>query len=409
MEHNQIFIEDQEKASNAYLMSLIAVVIGLPMPIINLIATGIFYFISRKSSPFVKWHTTQALVSQVPLFVLNNILFWWTVRILFVDTPLNAIFIAYFILVNLYNIADFYATAISAIKARKGITYRWFMYGPLTDMLLNRKSMTIEQKEQNTKKFILHSIISLFIFISSLFLMNLADWMRICGVKSDSVRTTTENILWKITSYQINETNTPEIVAPVDSIFTHLCLSNNIDTASVKLHLCKTSEVNAFAMAGRHVLINTGLINSCKTQHELAGVIAHELAHIQCGHIRQNTQIQLCIMIAEVLLTGGSDAQKGNSISRLSTLILSNYFIRENEAEADKQSVQYLINAQMNPSGMGDFLARMESSKFTEFLSTHPNSEKRALYIKELASKYNGPQNNIISAETWFNLKSSIP
>ena len=124
MEHCQVHIEEQEKASNAYIMSLIAVVVGLPMPIINLIATGLFYFLSRKSSPFVKWHTTQALVSQIPLFVLNNILFWWTVRILLFSYPLSGVYIAYFILVNLYNIADFYATAISAIKARKGITYK---------------------------------------------------------------------------------------------------------------------------------------------------------------------------------------------------------------------------------------------------------------------------------------------
>ena len=48
MEHNQIYIEDMERASYAYVMSLIAVVIGLPMPIINLIATGIFFLMSRK-------------------------------------------------------------------------------------------------------------------------------------------------------------------------------------------------------------------------------------------------------------------------------------------------------------------------------------------------------------------------
>ena len=79
MEHCQVHIEEQEKASNAYIMSLIAVVVGLPMPIINLIATGLFYFLSRKSSPFVKWHTTQALVSQIPLFLPSK----WSIYCLF--------------------------------------------------------------------------------------------------------------------------------------------------------------------------------------------------------------------------------------------------------------------------------------------------------------------------------------
>ena len=84
------------------------------MPIINLVATGIFYLLSRKGSPFVKWHTTQALVSQIPLFVMNNILFWWTVRILLFGAPLSSIYIAYFILVNIYNKYSFLKPGIES-------------------------------------------------------------------------------------------------------------------------------------------------------------------------------------------------------------------------------------------------------------------------------------------------------
>lgn len=409
MEHNQIHLEDQEKASNAYLMSLIAVVIGLPMPIINLVATGIFYLLSRKGSPFVKWHTTQALVSQIPLFVMNNILFWWTVRILLFGVPLSSIYIAYFILVNIYNIADFYATAISAIKARQGITYRWFMYGVLTDLIMKSKESGFEERHMLTKKLASQALASLCIFIISISAMNTADWMSIFGLKPNSVKTATEKVLWEITSLQIREVTTPELVAPLDSIVTHVCMSNNIERSSINLHICRTNEVNAFAMGGRHILVNTGLINSCRTQHELAGVIAHELAHLECGHIGQNTQIQLCMLIVEMLLTSGSNTQKGEDITSAATQIARNYFIRENETEADERAVEYLVKARMNPAALGDFLERMESMQHLDFLSTHPDSKKRALHIKDLALKHEEiEQSDVLSVDSWFNLKSKV-
>ena len=54
--------DEKERASNCYVMSLVAVMIGLPMPIINLLATGIFYLMSRKGTFFVRWNAIQALV-----------------------------------------------------------------------------------------------------------------------------------------------------------------------------------------------------------------------------------------------------------------------------------------------------------------------------------------------------------
>ena len=130
--------DEKERASGCYIMSLVAVMIGLPMPIINLAATGLFYFLSRRGTYYVRWNTIQALISQVPLFVMNNILFWWTVRILFCFTELSSEYIAYFITVNLYNIYDFIETVRSAIITREGKVHKWYLYGTLTDMICKR-------------------------------------------------------------------------------------------------------------------------------------------------------------------------------------------------------------------------------------------------------------------------------
>ena len=130
MEYNEIHIADfsqriedvvpyedeKERASNCYVMSLVAVMVGLPMPM----------------------NAIQALVSQVPLFIMNNILFWWTVRVLFCYTDLSSAFIAYFITVNLYNVYDFVETVRSAVHTRKGKTHRWYLYSTITDKICKR-------------------------------------------------------------------------------------------------------------------------------------------------------------------------------------------------------------------------------------------------------------------------------
>ena len=74
---------EKESASNSYLMSLIAGILAVPLPIINLIATLIFYIANKKSSYFIRWHCTQALLSQLSMLIINSIGFWWTISVVF--------------------------------------------------------------------------------------------------------------------------------------------------------------------------------------------------------------------------------------------------------------------------------------------------------------------------------------
>ena len=104
---NKITEEEAEKASNSYLMSLIAVIAGLPLPIINLIATLIFYMGNRKGSYFVRWHCTQALVSQASFLVVNSYGFWWTVSLILGDSEMTNSYIAYMITAVLFNMVEF--------------------------------------------------------------------------------------------------------------------------------------------------------------------------------------------------------------------------------------------------------------------------------------------------------------
>lgn len=126
---------EAEKASNSYLMSLVAVIAGLPLPILNLVATLVFYVGNRKGTYFVRWHCTQALLSQLSLLFLNSYGFWWTISIIFGSGTLTGNYIAYMITALLFNIAELIATIYTAIKTRKGIHVEWWFYGDITNLI----------------------------------------------------------------------------------------------------------------------------------------------------------------------------------------------------------------------------------------------------------------------------------
>lgn len=121
-----------ESASNSYLMSLIAIIIGLPLPIINLIATIIFYLGNRKSTYFVRWHCTQALLSQLSMLFINSTAFWWSISIFLTDEVISSDYIAFLIAALIFNLIEFVWTIYTAIQTRKGIHLEWWFYGPLT-------------------------------------------------------------------------------------------------------------------------------------------------------------------------------------------------------------------------------------------------------------------------------------
>lgn len=129
---------ETEKASNSYLMSLIAVVAGMPLPIINLFATLFFFIGNRKSTYFVRWHCTQALVSQLTLLLINSAAFWWTISIMFTEETITTKYIAYMLTVIIFNITEFVVTIYTAIKTRKGIHVEWWFYGTFTHLICKR-------------------------------------------------------------------------------------------------------------------------------------------------------------------------------------------------------------------------------------------------------------------------------
>lgn len=129
---------EAEKASNAYLMSLIAIIAGLPLPIVNLIATVIFYLGNRKGTYFIRWHCLQALLSQLSLLFANSYGFWWTIYIIFGSEHISNTYFAYIITLIIFNVVEFVSTIYTAVQTRKGKHVRWFLYADVSDLLCRR-------------------------------------------------------------------------------------------------------------------------------------------------------------------------------------------------------------------------------------------------------------------------------
>lgn len=126
---DEISEREKEDAMGAYLMMFAAWGIGFPLPIINLIAAIIYFFINKKVSRFVAFHSLQSLLSQILVTAINVGLIAWLVKILFADLEFNRAFFIYLIFMIFANLVYILFSIIALAKARKGQFYYFPLFG----------------------------------------------------------------------------------------------------------------------------------------------------------------------------------------------------------------------------------------------------------------------------------------
>lgn len=145
-------------------------------------------------------------------------------------------------------------------------------------------------------------------------------------------------------------------------------------------------EMNAFAAPGGIVVVNAGLLRAVKTPEELAGVLAHEVAHAELRHSLKGVAKSLGLRTLATMALG---EYGGTALAEGMKHLAELGFSREAEREADRDGLRRLVAARINPQGMLSFFATMEREERLsppEFLSTHPaNSERLAAIERELA------------------------
>ncbi len=165
----------------------------------------------------------------------------------------------------------------------------------------------------------------------------------------------------------------------LDSLKNRLCLANGMDKDEVKIYLFEDEEVNAFALPGNNIYFNSETLRFAEHPDYIAGVMAHELAHLKKDHVKNGILAKLGINVLFIILTG-SDA---GAVGDLFTLITSSSYSKFQEKEADQLAVQMLENAKIDPIHYANFMTKLatlekEEKMNVELFNTHPASKERA-------------------------------
>jgi predicted Zn-dependent protease len=182
----------------------------------------------------------------------------------------------------------------------------------------------------------------------------------------------------------------PKWEAQLNVIRARLLPGNTNSTYPIHIHVAEASDLNAFALPGGHIVVFTGLLKAVDRPEELAGVIAHEVAHINERHVLRKMIESLGLVLVIQALFGDSSGLLAVA-SQSSELLLQQKFSRDFEREADDVGWRYLVTAKINPSGMIDFFTKLEKevaksgTAHLSLLATHPPTRER---IERLHAKW---------------------
>jgi predicted Zn-dependent protease len=194
----------------------------------------------------------------------------------------------------------------------------------------------------------------------------------------------------------------PEVVRAANEIGMRLVGALGAVPYSYKIRVLDDAEPNAFALPGGYVFLNRGLVEAAADLDEVAGVLAHELAHVQLRHGLSNIVRQAGIFIGLSVLIGDLGAVEQILLSNAASL-LEMSFSREQETQADAEAVALMHRAKLNPLGLPRFLLTLSAKEgiagaLPSFLSTHPNSKQRSEDLNALAQALGPVQHRPLTA-----------
>jgi len=261
-------------------------------------------------------------------------------------------------------------------------------------------------------KIVAQVLMVIALFFAVWFSLEKIDWMTIFKVEKFT-RSTEEKLgdmFWEIFDKSGKGIHKSEIMIPLDSMLTRICTSNKIDKKKIKLHIIKSDEINAFALPNNHLVLCSELIISSEDEAELAGVISHELAHLQLKHVMKKLVKEVGLSVLISMATGESG---GKIIEETVKLLSSTAYDRKLEKEADIKAVDYLINADINTEPFANFMYKqadkeLNIGKHLVWISTHPGSIERAKYIIDYSKGKSKNVHPILSKSTWDKLKESL-
>lgn len=128
---DEIEVRVREDAMGAYLMMFATAALGLPLPILNLVAAIVYYYVNRDKGKFVQFHMLQSLYSQIPVTLLNSGLVVWTIVNFVRDFNFTSSYWGYLIMTGVAGLVYFIFSIVGAVRARKGLFYYFVFFGKI--------------------------------------------------------------------------------------------------------------------------------------------------------------------------------------------------------------------------------------------------------------------------------------
>jgi predicted Zn-dependent protease len=206
----------------------------------------------------------------------------------------------------------------------------------------------------------------------------------------------------------------PQITEYINEIGHRIAAQTNEGDYEFTFFVVDDPRINAFALPGGYIGVHTGLIDATRNEDELAGVLAHEIAHVTQRHIaraihanQRQSILTTALMLGAMILGaagGGGDAVQGAMAIAQGTAAQQQInFTRSNEYEADRIGIGALAEAGFDPHGVGSFfevLSRQQlgapDTRMPEFLRTHPVTTARIAEARSRARDYS----QVVSTDT---------
>lgn len=235
---------------------------------------------------------------------------------------------------------------------------------------------------------ILPLLILILSFISSIGYAGFFDSLEL-SLEKDIGRDTYESIIAEMAVVQLE----PEDEERLQSIFSRLVNAcRRKDELDFTLTVVKEDSVNAFALPAGYIFVHTGLLKYVQNDGELAGVLAHEIAHVDRKHSMDSIKRQIGMsLILQLVLDKNKSEEMIAKIGAFAINMAQLGYSREAEFEADRYGVIFMEKAGFSREDILGFWRRMveetgeqDVPEFLQLFSTHPPTSERIEKIESM-------------------------
>ncbi len=177
----------------------------------------------------------------------------------------------------------------------------------------------------------------------------------------------------------------------------------NLDKFVWKIRIIDKDVLNAFAAPGGYLYFYTGLMKYLDNSAQLAGVMAHEVAHVDQRHTTRRLTDLYSYEVMISIIFGQDRSQLEEIAIGMATGLAALAYSRDDEYEADEYAVRYTADTDYYPKGISGFFEKLNESNSSgrppEFLSTHPDPGNRLESINEVWQSLGSPNGELFENE----------